>query len=290
MMTPMTNRSIDPRQIEYLPLSGLEPDGRNPKAHDEGTINDSISRFGVLDLIVRDERTGRIISGHGRRKALLRMQETGEDAPEGVKVDEDGVWLVPVVTGWASRSDTEASAALIALNRTTELGGWDEDALLALLDDLEDIDGGLDGVGYSTEDIDDLRATMEDLADEDSIYTQEQAPIYYEPTRETPPDETELVDLSKMTELEADIHAADIPDGVRHFLLIAATRHAVFNYAEIAEYYAHATPEVQDLMEQSALVLLDMDSAIERGFTNLNERLDELRARDIADNASGATE
>ena len=40
---------------------------------------------------------------------------------------------------WSSRSDTEAGAALIALNRTTELGGWvDEelDHLRELLDTL----------------------------------------------------------------------------------------------------------------------------------------------------------
>ena len=42
------------------------------------------------------------------------------------------------MTGWSSRADTEAGAALIALNRTTELGGWVDEELIRLLTDLAD--------------------------------------------------------------------------------------------------------------------------------------------------------
>ena len=41
-----------------------------------------------------------------------------------------------------------------------------------------------------------------------------------------------------------------------------------FNYEKIANYYAHATPDIQKLMEDSALVIIDYDKAIERGFLN----------------------
>lgn len=107
------------RRVEYLPVSGLVADERNPKLHDELTIRESISRFGVLDPIVRDERTGRIIHGHGRAVVLRLMQEAGDTVPGGVQVAADGVWLVPVVVGWSSKDDAEAGAALVALNRTT---------------------------------------------------------------------------------------------------------------------------------------------------------------------------
>lgn len=163
----MSTSAPDPRRVEYLPLEDLVADPRNPKAHDEGTIDDSIGRFGMLDLIVRDERTGRIISGHGRSKALATREARGESAPEGVKVDEEGRWLVPVVVGWASRTDTEAAAALIALNRTTELGGWVDEALLDLLDDLDDGAEGLIGVGFGEEDVDALREAMAQLGEDD---------------------------------------------------------------------------------------------------------------------------
>lgn len=178
--------SPDPRKVTYLPLASLTPDPRNPKAHDQDTIDASIGRFGVLDLIVKDERTGHIISGHGRRSALLSMEARGETPPEGVRIDEDGVWLVPVVTGWASRTDSEAAAALIALNRTTELGGWVDDALLDLLDELSEVEGGFEGVGFTEDDLealqhltyevedgprdlDDLHAEVGDVLPEDSL-------------------------------------------------------------------------------------------------------------------------
>lgn len=159
--------SIDPRRVEYLALDELSPDPRNPKAHESQIIDASIGRFGMLDPIVKDERTGHIISGHGRQKALTAMHARGETPPEGVTVDGAGRWLVPVVTGWASRSDTEAAAALIALNRTTELGGWVDDTLLGLLDELSAVDGGLVGVGYDEDELETLRALVEGIGGEE---------------------------------------------------------------------------------------------------------------------------
>ena len=150
-----------PRRTEYLPLDHLTPDPANPKSHSTETIDASIGRFGVIDQIVRDDRTGYIISGHGRHETLTAMRDRGETAPDGVRVDAGGHWLVPVVVGWASRTDAEARAALIALNRTTELGGWVDDALLDLLDNLDDFTG----VGFTEDDTDDLRARLEELAD-----------------------------------------------------------------------------------------------------------------------------
>ena len=49
----------------------------------------------------------------------------------------------------------------------------------------------------------------------------------------------------------------------------AAGRHTVFNYGLIAEYYAHASPEMQELMEKSALVIIDVDNAIANGYATL---------------------
>lgn len=153
------------RQIEYLPLDDLAVDPRNPKAHDTGTITASIDRFGVVEAIVRDDRTGYIVSGHGRRSTLRAMQERGDLPPDGVRA-EGGHWYVPVVTGWASRSDTEARAALIALNRTTELGGWVDDELVDLLGELAEQPDGLEGVGFYPEDLDQLRLRLDDYAED----------------------------------------------------------------------------------------------------------------------------
>lgn len=154
-------KTADPRRVEYVPLEEVREDPRNPRTHDEELIGASIGRFGVLDLITLDERTGYIVSGHGRRKTYVKMEERGDSPPEGVKVDQDGRWLVPVVKGWASRSDMEARAALIALNRTTELGTWVDDELLDLLHELSD-EEGLIGVGFTEEDMDKLTLRVDE--------------------------------------------------------------------------------------------------------------------------------
>jgi len=43
------------------------------------------------------------------------------------------------------------------------------------------------------------------------------------------------------------------------------------NFARIAEFYAHSSAEVQELMEQSALIIIDYDRAVEDGFVKLAE-------------------
>lgn len=149
------------RSLDLIPLDDLEGNPANPKAHDTGTIDASISRLGYVEPVVVDERTGFLVSGHGRVATLRGMAERGEEPPEGIERDEEGHWLVPAVTGWASRSDTEASAALIALNRTTELGGWVDEELLGLLDGLSEAEDGLYGVGFGEAEMDELRRVLD---------------------------------------------------------------------------------------------------------------------------------
>jgi hypothetical protein len=163
-----------PRRTEYIPLDHLVADKANPKAHDGDAIDASIGRFGIIDQIVQDGRTGYIISGHGRDETLRRMRDRGDNPPDGVRVDAGGHWLIPVIVGWSSRTDSEARAALIALNRTTELGGWVDDELLSLLDDLTaEGEHGLLGVGYGDDDIEALRTRLAEEALVDS-FTQRQ--------------------------------------------------------------------------------------------------------------------
>ena len=128
----------EPRRVEYVSLRKLRADPRNPKSHHAESIEHSISRFGFVEPIVVDERTEYIASGHGRVETLTRMRSDKKPAPKGVKVTGKGDWLVPVVKGWESASDAEAGAALIAFNRTTELGGWVDEALLDLLQEIDD--------------------------------------------------------------------------------------------------------------------------------------------------------
>ena len=59
----------------------------------------------------------------------------------------------------------------------------------------------------------------------------------------------------------------------KEFLRHAAARHLVFNYSKIADYYAHTSPEMQRLMEKSALVIIDFDDAIANGYVRLSENI-----------------
>jgi hypothetical protein len=155
------------RRTDYLPLDSLREDPANPKEHDTLLMNASVGRFGFIEPMVLDERTGYLISGHGRRGTLIRIRDGGEAPPEGVELDEDGSWLVPVVRGWASNSDTEALAALAALNRIGERGGWDDADLLTLLDEIAQAEDGLVGVGFSESD----HAVLRRLAEAEAVYS-----------------------------------------------------------------------------------------------------------------------
>lgn len=139
-------------RIEYMRLSELKANPRNPKSHDVGAIQASVGRFGFRDAVILDERTGQILSGHGRVETLARMAADGSSPPGGVEV-VDGQWSVPVQRGWASASDAEADAFVIAINRTTQLGGWDEEKLERLLVDLA-AQSALAGTGYDGDDVD----------------------------------------------------------------------------------------------------------------------------------------
>lgn len=66
------------------------------------------------------------------------------------------------------------------------------------------------------------------------------------------------------------------PEQIKAFLRKAATRHYAFNYKNIAEYYAHAPAEIQELMEESALVIIDYNNAIRNGYVQLSEDLKSL--------------
>lgn len=154
------------RWLEYMPLSDLH--GRrhpaNVKAHADDVIGASIARFGYVEPIVLDERTGRLAAGHGRVERLLANAQAGDNVPDGVTLDDEtGEWLVPVARGWSSTDDAEAEAAMITLNRSGEIGGWKLPELAAQLTELAQSPAGLPP-GYTAPD---LEAILADLAPPD---------------------------------------------------------------------------------------------------------------------------
>jgi hypothetical protein len=116
-------------------------------------------------------------------------------------------------------------------------------------------------------------SALDGTAEDDEKYTRKIETPIYEPTQETPPAFEQMVDTEKRDALLDAIERANVSEDEKRFLRRAAERHTVFDYSQIAEYYAHAEPEMQRLMENSALVIIDFEKAIEQGFVKLTDRM-----------------
>lgn len=161
-MSSSASKAKPPRWIDYQPISDVKGAERNPKQHSP-ELGSAIDRFGFADGVILDERTGRLVAGHGRLERLKLMQEEGQDAPDGIRVI-NGKWLLPVQRGWSSRSDKEAEAFLVAHNRLTEAGGWDDRALFELLEQFERDD--LAGLGVDETYLGELQERVDELNEE----------------------------------------------------------------------------------------------------------------------------
>lgn len=273
----------------WVSLADLEPWAQNARQHTDSSTHKlaaGIRRFGFLVPMTAWRKESRIAAGHGRRIAMLSIlaedpEFVPRNAPPGV-----GPGMVPVM--WEDfATEAQFKAFALADNRQAKNAEDDADAIAQVLHelDMEGID--YDGMGFDDQEIEDLLDAVSSAstdgdgdgdggASDDDLYTRKiKAPIY-EPKMEHPPPISDLLDATKTAELRAQIDAADIPADVAEFLRRAADRHTSFHFRNIAEFYCHADPEVQDLMERSGLVIIDFDKAVEYGFVRLSKRLAEL--------------
>jgi DNA modification methylase len=153
---------IQPRtiRVEYMALSELLRAPRNPKHHDINAVLNSFSRFGFVNPVIRDERTGCLVAGHGRLDALQQQKTGREKPPEGIREVSDE-WYLPVVRGLEFKDDAEAEAYLVADNQTTLLGGWNEADLAAILSEHAASTRGLAGLGFDIGDLDELLRSID---------------------------------------------------------------------------------------------------------------------------------
>lgn len=99
-------------------------------------------------------------------------------------------------------------------------------------------------------------------------YTSKISIPIYEP-KNAKPNVFELLDDSKTKRIIQEIKNSSLPENEKQFLIESARRHTVFNYQKIADYYAHATKEMQQLMERQALVIIDFNKAYQYGYVKL---------------------
>ena len=147
-------------RIEWLAISELKLDPRNPKQHSARQIRqiaESIKTFGCLVPVLID-RDNKILAGHGRVLALRRL----------------GWAEVPVIRV-EHLTPERARAFSVADNRLTELSTWDERLLGEILSELSaaELDFTLEVTGFSVAEIDlrieqlsVLNTTRPDPADE----------------------------------------------------------------------------------------------------------------------------
>ena len=114
------------------------------------------------------------------------------------------------------------------------------------------------------------------VEEEEKKYTMKTNIPQYEIKGETP-SISELVDIGKVKELLHKIKQSNVSEEEKKFLRYGAYRHLCFNYSKIAEYYANADKEMQELMEDSALVIIDFEDAIAKGYVEMSEQVALLR-------------
>lgn len=250
--------------LEYIHSRDLDNHPGNWRDHPKPQVEalrGVLSEVGVAGALLayRSERNGgkmTTIDGHLRKDA----------APQ--------TWPVLVL----DVTDAEADYILATHDPLAAMAQADAAALDALLASVNSGDAA-------------VQALLAELAEDAGLYTPSEnepytreikSPVYI-PTGEKPKT-SELFDRSRTEQLMGAIDRAQgITEEEKDFLRIAAQRHTVMNYRNIAEYYAHAGVELQGLMEDSALVIIDFGKAIELGYVNLAEEIGKQYGIDYGD-------
>ena len=114
-------------EIRDLPIASLKPAPYNPRRIDDAAmaaLTKSLERFGYVEPIIWNERTGHVVGGHQRLKVLM-----------AAKADS-----VPVVV--VDLDETDEKALNVALNSPFLTGQFTDD-LQALLADIQESDSVL---------------------------------------------------------------------------------------------------------------------------------------------------
>jgi hypothetical protein len=253
-------------KIKMVKIDRLIPYEYNARDHSEEQIQQiaaSITEFDFLAPIIVDEKFN-ILAGHGRLQAARLL----------------GMETVPCVEHNHLTEDQKA-AYILADNKIAEAATWNRSRLREEIERLTKIQKvDLTVAGFNNLDIERILQGRSP-ANPNNIYTRKIEAPTYEPRNRTPTVK-ELYDDSKTKQLQQEITEADIPETIKEFLHKAAERHTVFDFENIADFYAHTTADIQRLMEKSALVIIDFNQAIEYGYISMVEKL-----LDIVENENG---
>ena len=236
--------------IEKIQINKLKPATYNPRQISTKQYNDlkeSIERFGLVDpIVVNKDMT--IIGGHQRYKIWKE------------KAKQSGVEDITISCVVLDLNKEQERELNIRLNKSG--GEFDMDILANEFDINELIDWGFKHI--------DLGLNI-DKIDENPYTDKIEAPTYEVSNKK--PSYKELYNVDKTNKLIQKINESNIGKKDKDFLIKSAQRHIVFDYSKIADYYVHSNKEVQELMEDSALIIIDFDKAIKQGYVRLSKEI-----------------
>ena len=234
-------------------------DKRNYRKHNDRNkelIKKSLEECGAGRSIVIDN-DDEIIAGNG-----IYEQAQALNIPVKV-IETDGSELVVVKRTDLNTDDEKRKKLAVMDNSTSDSSEFDINLMSEDFTNGELLDMGV----VIPEDV--------EVEVEDSKYTRKVSIPIYEVKGEEP-EISEMIDTNKADKFIKKIQEMDIPDELKKFLIDSATRLYEFNYSKIAEFYAHQNKDVQDIMEKLALVLIDVDKAIENGYVKMNSIIEDI--------------
>ena len=130
------------QDYEMVPVDRISTHPENARKGSLEVIRESIRVNGFYGACVVQRSTGHILVGNHRYMAAV----------------EEGIGEIPVM--WLDVGDEEARRLLIADNRTSDLGAYNDALLISLLTEQND-QGGLDGTAWKPGDVDKLLAALD---------------------------------------------------------------------------------------------------------------------------------
>lgn len=231
-----------------MKLSEIKPNPNNPRVIKDDKFKKlvkSIKEFpkmmALRPLVI--DKDNMILGGNMRYRAF---QELGyEEIPDN----------------WVKKADelTEEEKKRFILADNLSFGEWNWDDLA---NEFETED--LIAWGFDKKELD---------LDEDEKYTKKITTPIYEPS-DICPKINELYDDSKTKEIIERIDNSNITKEEKDFLKIASFRLSEITYSRVADYYAHSeNKELKRLFEDLALVIIDFNDAIKKGYVRLYDEV-----------------
>ena len=270
-------------EIIYEKPENLIPYVNNHKVHSDEQIlriASSIQEFGMDQPVVVDKNMV-IIKGHGRREAALKLKLKTIPVIIADELDEYQVKAARIADNKSSSVEYDLDALKFDIG-TLNLQGFNLASLGIQPLELDELMKELDQSNFENDfqEISDKVSQQQSEilpvvgVENENFYTDKIETPIYEPKGEKP-FINDLIDLNKYKSLCQEIEQSNLSGEEKQFLMFAASRHIVFNYEKIANYYAHSGKTTQGLFENSALVIIDFDKAVENGFVKLSKEMNE---------------